>query len=190
MPGRPLTALQAGARAYLRYPTPADEAQFVALMAASRRLHRPWVTSADEASFHQYVVRAGRQGTESMLVCRRDTGGLAGFINLSQIFYGGLCSAMCGYAAFAPSAGQGYLFEGLSLALRHAFITLRLHRVEANIQPGNERSRDLARGCGFRIEGFSPRYLKVGGRWRDHERWAIDIEDWRAYRRASRADVG
>ena len=69
--------------------------------------------------------------------------------------------------------------EGMDLVLRHAFVVLRLHRLEANIQPGNAASTALARRCGFEREGFSARYLKVGGRWRDHERWAIWAERWR-----------
>jgi ribosomal-protein-alanine N-acetyltransferase len=69
--------------------------------------------------------------------------------------------------------------QGLELVLRHAFLDLGLHRIEANIQPGNHASIALARGAGFSREGFSRRYLKIGGRWRDHERWAIIVDDWR-----------
>jgi [ribosomal protein S5]-alanine N-acetyltransferase len=80
----------------------------------------------------------------------------------------------------AAYAGQGYMTEAMRLLLREAFSGLDLHRIEANIQPGNKPSIALAKRCGFELEGFSPRYLKVGGRWRDHERWAIRAETWRA----------
>ncbi len=148
-------------------------------MVASKSLHHPWVQSMDETGFDQYLVRAELPDVEALVVVRNDDLRLAGFVTFSQIFYGGLCSAACGYAAFAESAGRGFMSDGLSLAIRHAFSKLRLHRVEANIQPGNKRSRALAERCGFHLEGFSPRYLKINGRWRDHERWAITLEDWR-----------
>ena len=68
--------------------------------------------------------------------------------------------------------------DGLAQVITHAFKTMKLHRLEANIQPGNQPSKALVKKLGFRREGFSPRYLKINGRWRDHERWAILSEDW------------
>jgi ribosomal-protein-alanine N-acetyltransferase len=60
------------------------------------------------------------------------------------------------YAAFAPAAGQGYMSEGLGLVLRYAFGPLRLHRLDAQIQPSNHASLALVRRLGFRNEGLLP----------------------------------
>jgi len=67
--------------------------------------------------------------------------------------------------------------EAMTLVFRYAFGELRLHRLQANVQPGNERSLALLRSTGWREEGYARRYLKVGGRWRDHVLFAILAED-------------
>ena len=68
--------------------------------------------------------------------------------------------------------------EGLQLVLEYAFTEVGLHRIEANIQPSNDASRNLVQRCGFILEGFSPKYLFINGEWRDHERWvAMDERD-------------
>lgn len=81
--------------------------------------------------------------------------------------------------ALVPYEGQGYMNRGLRAVITDAFVTHGLHRLEANIQPDNLRSIGLVKSLGFRNEGYSPRYLKIAGRWRDHERWAITREEWR-----------
>ncbi|MFT5286394.1 MAG: ribosomal-protein-alanine N-acetyltransferase [Planctomycetota bacterium] len=68
--------------------------------------------------------------------------------------------------------------EGLQFIMKHAFERLELHRIEANIIPTNAPSKALVKRAGFRLEGLSPRYLKIAGAWQDHERWAITVEDW------------
>jgi ribosomal-protein-alanine N-acetyltransferase len=166
---------------FLRGPRAEDSDEFVSQMRASRAFHRPWATApSDEQRFINYLADSRRPDFEALLVCRAEDGAIVGFFNLSQITRDRLQSAYLGYAVAKAYAGEGYMRRGLELVLRHAFTVLRLHRVEANIQPGNKSSIALARGAGFRREGFSPRYLKIGGRWRDHERWAILVEDWRA----------
>jgi [ribosomal protein S5]-alanine N-acetyltransferase len=107
------------------------------------------------------------------LVRLKGTRELVGMVNVSEIVRGALRSAYLGYCAFAPHQRQGLMCEGLRLAIARCFGPLRLHRIEANIQPRNKASRSLVRKLGFRREGYSPRYLKIRGRWRDHERWAL-----------------
>lgn len=165
---------RAAARIMLRTPAAADAAAFLAGVRASRELHHPWVSPPQtRADFLQYVDRMAGPGQQAFLVCRREGGALVGVINLTNVILGSFRSGYLGYYAFAGQERQGLMREGLQAVVRHAFGRLKLHRLEANIQPANLPSIALVRACGFAKEGYSPRYLKIAGRWRDHERWAI-----------------
>ena len=175
-----------GFRVFLRRLSADDQAEFLELVRVSRRAHHPWVAPpVGVAGFQQLVRRARTETFVSLLVCQRATKAIVGVFNLSQICRGNFRSAYLGYYGHDAFGGQGFMTEGLDLVVRCAFGALGLHRLEANIQPKNHRSLALVQRCGFVREGFSPRYLKVAGRWRDHERWAITVEAWRGRRRAA-----
>lgn len=177
MPGRSPPRIE------LRTPTLADRDAFLTAMRASRQLHRPWLTPPMTAEAFDVLLRRVRdERSDPMLACRRDNREIVGYFNISEIVRGPMQSAFLGYGAVAAHAGRGYMTEGMQLVLERAFTELRLHRLEANIQPGNSASIALVRRCGFVHEGFSERYLKIAGRWRDHERWAIRAEQWRSQR--------
>ena len=172
-----------GKRVLLRLPVKSDCAEFLAVNRRSAKFNRgrasPPITPNQ---FEAYMNRnAGPHGA-CFLVCRTADGAIMGSIALSQIFLGGFRSAYLGYQIGAEFAGQGYMSEAIQLVLRHAFVHLKLHRLEANIQPDNAASIALVKRAGFVKEGYSRRYLKICGRWRDHERWAILVEDWRKQR--------
>jgi ribosomal-protein-alanine N-acetyltransferase len=175
---KPPGAVEVGRRVFIRPPTARDRDAFLTLVRSSRSRLRPWVDPpGSRPAFAAYLRRARRRTERAFLVCRREDRTIVGVINVSQIFLGAFRSAYLGYYAAAPHMGQGYMSEGLRLVIRNAFSRLGLHRLEANVQPANRASLRLVRRAGFRREGFSPRYLKVLGRWRDHERWAVTVED-------------
>jgi [ribosomal protein S5]-alanine N-acetyltransferase len=163
----------------LTAPSTKFETEFLAAVRHSRKLHRPWVSPPETpVEFHSYL--RAKQGPSSIsYFVWSEAGALVGVINLSEIVRGQFQSAYLGYYAFSPHERQGYMGLALAAVVNRAFGHHGLHRVEANIQPRNRASRALVQSIGFRQEGFSPRYLKVQGRWRDHERWAMTREDWR-----------
>lgn len=154
--------------------TLADQDEFCSLVRASADLHSPWLQlPATAQEFHGWMRRFDDGFNRGFVIRVRETGAAAGMVNINSVVRGRYQGASLGYAAFAPSAGRGYMAEGLTSALRHAFDELRLHRLEANIQPANKASLALVQRLGFRYEGLSPDYLYIDGAWRDHERWSI-----------------
>ena len=161
-------------------PKRSDRSAFLTAVWESRELHGDWVSPPDtRALFAAYLSRLRYPRNEAFLVRDLSDSGLVGVINVSEIVRGDFQSAYLGYYAFAAKAGRGLMLEGLKTLVRHAFRDMELHRLEANIQPDNARSIALAKAAGFRHEGMSRHYLRIGGVWRDHERWAITTEDVR-----------
>jgi ribosomal-protein-alanine N-acetyltransferase len=114
---------------------------------------------------------------------------VVGKVNVTNVVHGRFRSAAMGYDAYDPYAGRGLFSEGIRLVIGLAFavepVGMGLHRVEANVQPGNVTSAGLLRGLGFRHEGFTPRMMwmaDVAGQeqWRDHDRYAVTAEEWPA----------
>ena len=174
------------ARVQLRVLAREDRTEFLALARESHRLHRPWTYPPERSDqFDELYSRSRREDFLCLLACRTDNGEMVGVFTISQIVRGAFQSAYLGYYAHERHAGQGLMREALEQILDHAFGPLGLHRVEANIQPGNQPSIALARGAGFRLEGFSPRYLLIGGQWRDHERYAITTDEHAAAKAAA-----
>lgn len=166
------------ARVHLEQPSARREREFLDGVLRSRALHRGFVVPpATPHEYRQYLRRSRRDSQESFFVIAPQSNVLAGVINVNDIVRYAEQSARLGYYAFAPLAGTGLMFAGLSLVVRVAFRELGLHRLEANIQRNNVRSIALVEGLGFKREGTARGFLKIGNRWRDHERWALLKDD-------------
>lgn len=161
--------------------TRADAADLIAANRANQSYHLPWVASfTDDAGFDAWFGR-GLTGPNVNLVAREAaSNGVVGVVNLNEIVGGVFQSAYLGYYGMQEFSRKGLMTQALRAAIRFAFGDLGLHRLEANIQPENRASIALVQRLGFRQDGFSPRYLRIGGEWRDHERWALLADESQA----------
>ncbi|MBO1756130.1 GNAT family N-acetyltransferase [Allobranchiibius sp. CTAmp26] len=136
----------------------------------------------------------GRQSTEhrTFLIHATeptDEHDIVGKVNVSNVVRGRFQNGTMGYDAYDPYAGRGLFAEGLRLVVDLAFAGegrgMNLHRVEANVRPGNTRSAGVLRSLGFRREGHvrSMLLLESGdepAQWRDHDAYAVHRGEWPA----------
>ncbi|MCC8404511.1 GNAT family N-acetyltransferase [Paraburkholderia sp. MMS20-SJTN17] len=152
----------------------ADAADLIAANRASQEYHLPWVTSfTDQSGFDNWFARCLTGANVGLVAREMASNKVVGVVNLNEIVAGAFQSAYLGYYGMSNSRRTGLMTEVLRAAIGYAFDDLGLHRLEANIQPANIASIALVRRLGFQQEGFSPRYLRIDGEWRDHERWAL-----------------
>jgi ribosomal-protein-alanine N-acetyltransferase len=158
-----------------------DHQPFLEAVAHSKTLHAHWVSPpATEAAFDEYLSRVSRADHAGLFIRLDEAGAIAGVVNVSNIVRGPMCCGFLGFYALEPYANQGTMNAGLRLVLERALGPLAFHRLEANIQPTNHASLALVLTCGFRQEGFSSKYLRIAGEWRDHECWALLAEEFQS----------
>lgn len=174
-----VTYLLAGTSVGIRKVEVDDVTELVRLARESVELHHPWSAPPQtEEAWAAWFLTRDPQSWAGFVICETATGAIVGQVNINNIVYAVFRSGALGYNVFASSARRGLMTQGLGQVIRHAFAEdgLALHRLEANIRPGNAPSIALVKRLGFRLEGFSPDFLFLDGAWRDHERWAITTE--------------
>ena len=107
-------------------------------------------------------------------------GALIGRIALSNIVRGAGQYATIGYSVDRSHNGKGFATEAVRLTVAFAFRDAGLHRVQGAVMLDNPASARVLMKAGFRPEGHFLRYLRIGGRWADHDIYAITEEDWTA----------
>lgn len=105
---------------------------------------------------------------------------LVGTIGLSAIARGPFQNALLGYSLEGSLQGQGFMQEGLSAVIAHAFSAeINLHRIQANVRPDNLRSLRVLERLGFEREGFARDYLFIHDKWHDHVMFALRNKDFK-----------
>ena len=148
--------------------------EFALAASKSKSLHRGWASPPTTANDVKELAKR-RQGPNDFgyVIFDYESVKPAGYVEITNIVRGPFQSGYLGYYMFKGYERRGYMKWALGVIIQRAWKELKLHRLEANIQPGNTASIELVKALGFQQEGYSPKYLKLGGRWRDHERWAI-----------------
>jgi ribosomal-protein-alanine N-acetyltransferase len=152
----------------------ADAAELIQANLENRDYHAPWAQPfTDRDGFDSWFGRIMTGPNLGFVARERGSGAIVGVVNVNEIVWGVFRSAYLGYYGMARWSRRGLMTQAIRKASLYAFDEIRLHRLEANIQPDNIASIALVRRLGFVKEGFSPQYLMIGDVWRDHERWAL-----------------
>ncbi len=171
-----------GERVYLREPEIGDFKEWADVRQRSRAYLEKWepTWAADEFSrfaFRQrirvYAQRARDDEGYAFFIFDKQSNQLLGGLTLSHVRRGVSQSATLGYWIGEEFAGRGLMKDAIRALLAVAAARFSLHRLEAACLAHNERSRHLLLACGFEPEGFAKSYVKIFGRWQDHQLFGL-----------------
>jgi RimJ/RimL family protein N-acetyltransferase len=88
--------------------------------------------------------------------------------------------AELGYGLGSAHWGKGYMTEALIALLDFAFASLKLRRLEADVDPRNENSLRILDKLGFQREGLLRERWNVAGEIQDTVFCGLLSKDWQA----------
>lgn len=165
-------------RLCLRTPSAFYAEIFLDFMTRNKEFFRPWTPAWSEDYFtvekQRQLLKKNYNGFESekeirfFIFLKSNSDRIIDDIGFRNIVKGPFLSCHMGYKMDQKETRKGYMQEALREALRYVFDTVQLHRIEANIIPGNKPSIRLIEKLGFHNEGLSKKYLRINGKWEDH----------------------
>lgn len=163
-------------------PAVLDDAPALAALAVSQREHLApweperqarWFTEAGQREALEQAVREHAAGRSYAFVITDDADVICGRLTLASVVRGAGQFCSIGYWIAREATGRGVATAAVGQALQIAFDELGLHRVQAEILPHNHASRRVLEHHGFARYGLAPQYLRIAGRWQDHELWQL-----------------
>jgi [ribosomal protein S5]-alanine N-acetyltransferase len=167
----------------LRVAKMRDSKQLEKLILGNRPWLRPWEATNPEAP-NSFDVRGQLRGLlrqlddqSGMPFVIEVQGRVQGQLNVANVMYGSVSSAVLGYWVSPEVAGKGVMPISVALVTDYLMDQVGLHRVEINVRPENTASLRVIQKLGFRYEGLKQRYIHINGDWRDHYVFAITKEE-------------
>jgi ribosomal-protein-alanine N-acetyltransferase len=112
---------------------------------------------------------------------RKDDGEVLGTCTLFSI-HRACMRAELGYCLRSPHWGKGYMGEALAALIDYAFGSLKLRRLEADVDPGNAASLRILGRMGFVQEGLLRERWDIGGQIGDTAFLGLLAREWRGRR--------
>ncbi|AOY55749.1 GNAT family N-acetyltransferase [Candidatus Rhodoluna planktonica] len=160
-----------------------DAKKLEELLMTNRAWLRPWEATNPEGPVSFDIKKQIRALLRQMdndqglpfVICFN--GQVVGQVNVANILWGSVSSAVIGYWIAPDFAGQNITPTAVALVSDYLMREMGLHRIEIDIRPENKASIRVVEKLGFRYEGFREKYIHINGAWRDHFSFALTKEE-------------
>lgn len=167
----------------VRLIRPKDAKKLERLVLGNREWLRPW-EATNPIGPNSFDIRGQIRGllrqfddNQGIPFVIEVDGEVAGQLNVANLMFGSVSSAVIGYWIAPEFAGRGAMTAAVAMVSDYLFEVVGLHRVEINIRPENAASLRIVEKIGFRYEGLKRRYIHINGDWRDHYVFALTQDE-------------